>query len=69
MSNETIIRAWKDEEFLKSLSQAEREQMLQNPAGLMELADEMLLEVAAAVAAPGDPSSCKKKSCSNRKCD
>lgn len=42
MSNDKIIRAWKDAEYRNSLSAAERAQMPANPAGLMELTDEDL---------------------------
>jgi mersacidin/lichenicidin family type 2 lantibiotic len=38
-----IVRAWKDEEYLLSLSEAERESIPQNPAGLVELSDSDLL--------------------------
>ncbi|MCP3100117.1 mersacidin/lichenicidin family type 2 lantibiotic [Myxococcus sp. K15C18031901] len=41
-----IIRAWKDEEFRNQLSQAERDLIPANPAGILELTDEVL-EVAA----------------------
>mgnify|MGYP001796890619 CR=1 FL=1 len=40
MSNIDIIRAWKDEEYRNSLSEAERSQLPENPAGLVELPDE-----------------------------
>ena len=39
MSHVTTIRAWKDEEFRLSLSEAERASLPQNPAGLIELSD------------------------------
>jgi mersacidin/lichenicidin family type 2 lantibiotic len=34
-----IIRAWKDEDYRNSLSEAKRAQLPQNPAGLIELTD------------------------------
>ena len=37
MSIETIIRAWKDESFRNSLSDAQRKQLPANPAGLIDL--------------------------------
>lgn len=40
-----IIRAWKDEEFRNSLSESERQSLPSNPAGLLELTDEVLDEV------------------------
>ncbi|MBF2004360.1 MAG: mersacidin/lichenicidin family type 2 lantibiotic [Chlorogloeopsis fritschii C42_A2020_084] len=39
MSNEDIIRAWKDEEYRNSLSEEHRAQLPENPAGLIELTD------------------------------
>ena len=39
MSNETVIRAWKDEAFRNSLSPAELAMLPPNPAGLVELSD------------------------------
>jgi len=39
MSNKKAIRAWKDEEFRLSLSEAERASLPQNPAGPIELSD------------------------------
>ena len=38
MSNQDIIRAWKDEEYRLSLSEAERALLPEHPAGLIELA-------------------------------
>jgi mersacidin/lichenicidin family type 2 lantibiotic len=37
MSNQDIIRAWKDEEYRQSLSEAERALLPEHPAGLIEL--------------------------------
>jgi mersacidin/lichenicidin family type 2 lantibiotic len=39
MSNETIIRAWKDAGFRQSLSDAQRGALPANPAGVAELND------------------------------
>jgi mersacidin/lichenicidin family type 2 lantibiotic len=39
MSHQDIIRAWKDEEYRNSLSESERAQLPENPAGSIELAD------------------------------
>jgi mersacidin/lichenicidin family type 2 lantibiotic len=39
MSRQDIIRAWKDEEYRESLSEAERARLPEHPAGLIELAD------------------------------
>jgi len=38
MSNQDIIRAWKDEDYRLSLSEAERALLPEHPAGLIELA-------------------------------
>jgi mersacidin/lichenicidin family type 2 lantibiotic len=38
MSNKNIIRAWKDEDYRLSLSEAERALLPEHPAGLIELA-------------------------------
>ena len=46
MSNVDIIRAWKDEEYRNSLSEAERAQLPGNPAGAIELSDLDLTSVA-----------------------
>jgi len=35
-----IIRAWKDEDYLDSLSEEQRVQLPENPAGMVELLDE-----------------------------
>jgi mersacidin/lichenicidin family type 2 lantibiotic len=39
MSQENMIRAWKDEIFRNSLSAKERASLPENPAGLVELTD------------------------------
>jgi mersacidin/lichenicidin family type 2 lantibiotic len=39
MSKQNIIRAWKDEAYRRSLSEAERALLPANPAGLIELTD------------------------------
>lgn len=48
MSNEEIIRAWKDEEYRLSLSESERATLPVNPAGIIELTDADLADVAGA---------------------
>jgi mersacidin/lichenicidin family type 2 lantibiotic len=35
-----IIRAWKDEDYRNSLSEEQRSQFPENPAGMIELSDE-----------------------------
>lgn len=42
LSEQDVIRAWKDEEYRASLSEAERAQLPENPAGLTELSDSAL---------------------------
>jgi mersacidin/lichenicidin family type 2 lantibiotic len=46
MSTYDIIRAWKDEEYRDSLSEAERAALPQHPAGQIELSDTELETVA-----------------------
>lgn len=41
-----IIRAWKDETFRSSLSDAERANLPENPAGVVDLSDAQLEAVA-----------------------
>jgi mersacidin/lichenicidin family type 2 lantibiotic len=45
-----VIRAWKDEEYRLSLSEAEQELLPANPAGLMELTGNDMDQVAGGVA-------------------
>ncbi len=40
MSNNEIIRAWKDEDYFNNLSQEKRSQLPENPAGIIELSQE-----------------------------
>jgi mersacidin/lichenicidin family type 2 lantibiotic len=53
MSDENIIRAWKDAEFRNSLSEKERTSLPENPAGLVELTDTQLGVIAGGVARTG----------------
>ncbi len=46
MSQENIIRAWKDSDFRNSLSEAEKALLPEHPAGLMQLSDRQLSAVA-----------------------
>jgi len=41
-----IIRAWKDKNFRDSLNEEQRAQLPTNPAGLVEIDDEQLVQVA-----------------------
>jgi mersacidin/lichenicidin family type 2 lantibiotic len=45
MLSEKIIRAWKDLEYRLSLSDAERAQLPEHPAGLVELTEKELSPV------------------------
>jgi mersacidin/lichenicidin family type 2 lantibiotic len=40
-----IIRAWKDKNFRDSLNEEQRAQLPANPAGLVEIDDEQLVQV------------------------
>lgn len=62
MSNMSIIRAWKDSEYRDSLTELELSLMPAHPAGLMELTDEELAEVAG-----GKKKKNKKKKKKNKK--
>ena len=55
MSKVDIIRAWKDEEYRASLSDAERALLPAHPAGLIELAED---EMKAVMGAGTGGSSC-----------
>ena len=46
MSRLDIIRAWKDEDYANSLTDAEKTMLPQNPAGFVELADEDMAQAA-----------------------
>jgi mersacidin/lichenicidin family type 2 lantibiotic len=46
MSHVNVVRAWKDEEYRRSLTEAERASLPENPAGFLELAETDLHEVA-----------------------
>jgi mersacidin/lichenicidin family type 2 lantibiotic len=50
MSHTDTIRAWKDEAYRLSLSEAERENIPDHPAGLIELPDSALGEAAGGTA-------------------
>ena len=46
MSQQDIIRAWKDEKFRKSLNPEQLQQLPQNPAGIVELSDDKMESLA-----------------------
>jgi len=60
-----IIRAWKDEDYLDSLSEEQRSQLPENPAGMVELSDKDMGAVAGGRAALADLAAC---SCCCCKC-
>ena len=45
MSNQKIIRAWKDAEYRASLTEAERTQLPEHPAGPIEVPEDALATV------------------------
>lgn len=49
MSRKEIIRAWRSEEYWLSLSEEERARLPENPAGMVELDDVDLSDVAGGV--------------------
>lgn len=55
MSNKKTIRAWKDEEYRASLSEAERAALPASPVGLVELSDAELAGVVGGVLDLADP--------------
>jgi mersacidin/lichenicidin family type 2 lantibiotic len=42
ISDIDVVRAWKDEEYRSSLTEAQRAQLPENPAGLVDLTDEAI---------------------------
>lgn len=64
MSNEHIIRAWKDEEYRNSLSKEQLSQLPENPAELIELTDEDLENIAGAGGQSISPTTtCRTRGC------
>jgi mersacidin/lichenicidin family type 2 lantibiotic len=45
MSNDKVIRAWKDEQFRRSLTDAERAALLPSPVGAVELTEAEMVGV------------------------
>ena len=45
MSKLNVIRAWKNEEFRRGLTAAERAQLPENPAGAIELTSDELMSI------------------------
>jgi mersacidin/lichenicidin family type 2 lantibiotic len=46
MSRVNVVRAWKDEEYRNSLTEAERASLPENPAGLLDVVESELRQVA-----------------------
>ena len=46
MSQVNVVRAWKEEEYRQSLTEAERAALPENPTGLLDLAEPELEQVA-----------------------
>ncbi len=53
MSEQDIIRAWKDRNYRESLSEEQRSQLPENPAGIAELSDEVLETIAGGMRGTG----------------
>ena len=53
-----IIRAWRDSDYRLGLTKAEREQLPEHPAGLVELDD---IDLDSVVAAKGPPATSPQK--------
>jgi mersacidin/lichenicidin family type 2 lantibiotic len=53
MSIRNIIRAWKDEEYRRSLNDAERVALPENPGGVNDLSDMKLGQTAGSGVFPG----------------
>jgi len=62
MTIASIIRAWEDPEYRKSLSEEERTKLPANPVGQIELTEDELREVMGA-AQSGNSFGCNTKTC------
>jgi mersacidin/lichenicidin family type 2 lantibiotic len=62
MSRKSIIRAWKDEEYRRGLSEAERAAVPDHPAGLIDLGNAELGAVEGGL--PGSWFKCTDTGCS-----
>jgi mersacidin/lichenicidin family type 2 lantibiotic len=68
MSHDIIIRAWKDEDYRLSLSEAERAALPQNPVGDIELSDEELLGIAGGTCTCNCSHNCYSADCYSADC-
>ena len=67
MSSKNIIRAWKDEDYHVSLSDAELAALPANPAGQIELTDAQLDAVAGGTLSFATPTTLRSCICSFRR--
>jgi mersacidin/lichenicidin family type 2 lantibiotic len=58
MSQQDIIRAWKDRNYRESLSEEQRSQLPENPAGIADLSDEVLETIAGGRGGDGGGGGC-----------
>lgn len=52
ISDIDVVRAWKDEEYRSSLTEDQRAQLPENPAGMIDLTDEATNEVVGGLTLP-----------------
>ena len=52
ISDIDVVRAWKDEEYCSSLTEEQRAQLPENPAGMIDLTDEAINEVVGGLTLP-----------------
>lgn len=52
ISDIDVVRAWKDEEYRSSLTEAQLAQLPENPAGMIDLTDEAINEVVGGLTLP-----------------
>lgn len=68
MTLQQIVRAWKDAEYRRSLTAAERAQLPSNPAGLIELSDAELDQASGAMM-PQSRNSCSQYCTNSARCN
>ena len=64
--SDKMVRAWKDEDFRLSLTEEERAKLPENPAGLVELTDEVLDSLIQGGRSTQLDSSCLFNSCNTK---
>jgi mersacidin/lichenicidin family type 2 lantibiotic len=65
MSNIDIARAWKDEEYRNSLTEEQKKQLPENPAGQAEITDEDLGNVSGGMRSETAQTQCGGSGCKN----